>query len=143
VCGDFIAERSMTTEQQPPDTTRLTASLRLVLARYARQLRRTPWLAAAAIVLPAVGDILTFYAPPLVVARLLGRFARNESLSSAEVLPYVLTFAALSAGGQICWRLAVAFIIRVEIRGLKVLYLEAMDELLAKDLAFFQNNYAG
>jgi ATP-binding cassette subfamily B protein len=27
--------------------------------------------------------------------------------------------------------------------GMEALYIEAMDELLAKDLAFFQNNYAG
>ena len=133
----------MTTEQHPPDTTRLTASLRLVLSRYARQLRRTPWLAAGAFLLPAVADILTFYAPPLVIARLLGRCARNEALASGDLLPYVLTFAALWAGGQVCWRLAVALIIRAEIHGLKALYVEAMEELLARDLAFFQNNYAG
>ena len=34
-------------------------------------------------------------------------------------------------------------IARIEIRGLQALYIEAMDELLAKDLAFFHNNYAG
>ena len=133
----------MTTNTTTRDTTRLTASMRLVLVRYMAQLRRQPFLAAAAIALPAAADILNFYAPPLVIARLLGRFARNESMSAADLLPYVLTFAGLWAGGQICWRLAVALIIRVEIRGLKALYVEAMDELLAKDLSFFQNNYAG
>ena len=42
-----------------------------------------------------------------------------------------------------CWRVAVILITRVEIYGLEALYIEAMDELLAKDLAFFQSNYAG
>jgi ATP-binding cassette subfamily B protein len=133
----------MTIDTASRDTTRLTASVRLVLARYARQLRRTPWLAAGAVLLPALADILTFYAPPLVIAGLLGRFARNETLTMTDLVPYVLTFAALWTGGQVCWRVAVALIIRVEIRGLKALYVEAMEELLAKDLAFFQNNYAG
>ena len=125
------------------DATRVATAVRLVVRRYGAQLRRRPAIAAAALVLPAVGDILTYYGPPLVVARLLGRFARSESLTPSELAPYVLTFAGLWLGGQIVWRIAVACIARVEIRGIEALYLEAMDELLAKDLAFFQNNYAG
>jgi ATP-binding cassette, subfamily B, bacterial len=137
----------------PPQTTgstgdarqpiRVTASVRLVLQRYGAQLRRRPFQAAGSIVLPALADILNYYAPPLVIARLLGRLARNESLSNADLLPYVLVFAALWIVGQICWRIAVILITRVEIAGLQALYIEAMDELLAKDLAFFQTNYAG
>lgn len=134
----------MTTTSNPArDPRRLTAALRLVVTRYGAQLRRRPALAVGALVLPAVGDVMTFYAPPLVVAKLLGRFARNESLTTSDLTPYVVAFAALWLGGQVCWRVAVALISRVEIRGLESLYTEAMDELLAKDLAFFQNNYAG
>jgi len=134
----------MTTTSNPArDPRRLTAALRLVVTRYGAQLRRRPALAVGALVLPAVGDVMTFYAPPLVVAKLLGRFARNESLTTWDLTPYVMAFAALWLGGQVCWRVAVALIARVEIRGLESLYTEAMDELLAKDLAFFQNNYAG
>src|SRR5262249_9844176 len=40
-------------------------------------------------------------------------------------------------------RLAAPAVARAEIRGIESLYIEAMDELLAKDLAFFHNNYAG
>jgi ATP-binding cassette subfamily B protein len=125
------------------DSTRLRESLRLVLRRYAAQVTRRPSLAIPALVLPAVGDILTLYAPTLVVARLLSAFARQEALSWRELLPYVLTFAALWLGGQIAWRLAIMLIIRAEVRGLEALYIEAMDELLAKDLSFFHDNYAG
>jgi ATP-binding cassette subfamily B protein len=122
---------------------RLNASLRLVLRRYAMQLRRRPVSAVGALVLPAAGDVLTLYAPPLVVAKLLGAFARNEELTAADLAPYVAMFATLWLSGQIMWRVAVALIARVEIRGMEALYIEAMDELLAKDLAFFHNNYAG
>ena len=122
---------------------RLTAALRLVVRRYGAQLRRRPLIALGAMLLPAVADVLTFYAPPLVVARLLGGIARNEPFTPAALTPYVLTFAALWSSGQIVWRIAIALIARIEIRGMEALYIEAMDELLAKDLAFFQNNYAG
>jgi ATP-binding cassette subfamily B protein len=121
----------------------LTAALRMVLRRYAMQLRRRPAMAAVALVLPALGDVLTYYAPPLVVAKLLGSFARSEGLTPPDLAPYVLAFAGLWLAGQVCWRLAVALIARVEIRGMEALYVEAMDELLAKDLAFFHDNYAG
>ena len=125
------------------DPKRLTAALRIVLRRYGAQVRRRPAMAAGALLLPALGDVLTLYAPPLVVAKLLGRFARNEQRAAADLLPYVVAFAVLWLAGQVSWRIAVALIARVEIRGMKALYIEAMDELLARDLAFFHNNHAG
>jgi ATP-binding cassette subfamily B protein len=131
----------MTTTDRPP--TRLASALRLVLARYWAQVRRQRWVALGATLLPAVGDILTLYAPPLVVARLLEQFASDAPLAAADLAPYVFAFAGLWLSGQIAWRVAVALIARLEIRGIEALYLEAMEELLAKDLAFFQNNYAG
>ncbi len=133
----------MTAPDPVRDPQRLTAALRLVLRRYFAQLRRWPWLASGAILLPALAEVMNFYAPPLVIARLLGRFARNETLTASDLVPYVVTFAGLWLGSQIFWRVAVACLARIEIKGLQALYLEAMDELLAKDLAFFQNNYAG
>ena len=67
-----------------PDTDRhpdrLGQALRLVLRRYAAQIRRRTSIAIPALLLPAVGDVLTLYAPPLVVAKLLGAFARQERL---------------------------------------------------------------
>ncbi len=133
----------MTTDPRPRDTSRLRASLRLVLARYWRQARRTPLMSTASVLLPAAADILNYYAPPLVIARLLGRLGRNETLTWHDLVPYVATFAGLWIAGQLCWRLATIIITRVEIRGLEALYIESMDELLAKDLAFFQSNYSG
>jgi ATP-binding cassette subfamily B protein len=129
--------------EHPEREDRLGAALRFVLRRYAARVRQWPILAAGAFLLPAVGDVLTLYAPPLVVARLLGAFADRGQLTAAELRPYFVAFIALWVSGQIVWRVAVAMIARIEIRALKALYVEAMDELLAKDLAFFHNNYAG
>ena len=125
------------------DPNRLSAALRLVVQRYAAQLRRWPSLTIGALLLPALGDVLTFYAPPLLIARLLAAFARNQRFTVPGLIPYVLTFAAFWLGGQVFWRIAVAYIIRIELYGMQSPYIEALDELLAKDLLFFQNNYAG
>src|SRR5262245_24991957 len=106
------------------DSRRLTAAIRLLLRRYAAQLRRHPAMTAGALLLPAAGDILTLYAPPLVIARLLGSFARDEELTASELAPYVLLFAGMWLAGQALWRLAVACIARVEIYGIHALYLD-------------------
>jgi ATP-binding cassette, subfamily B, bacterial len=58
-------------------------------------------------------------------------------------MPYILAFAGVWLAGEVAWRLAILLMTRMEIRGMESLYIEAMDELLAKDLAFFHNNFAG
>jgi len=125
------------------DPVRFGAALRLVVRRYVRQVRQRPLISIPALILPGLGDILVFYVPPLIVARLLGAFARDESLSARELAPFVLEFAGVWLAGEVLWRIAAPFIARAEIRSMEALYVDAMDELLAKDLAFFQNNYAG
>jgi ATP-binding cassette subfamily B protein len=125
------------------DPERLSAALKLVARRYARQIRRRPALSIAALLLPGIGNMLVFFTPPLVVAKLLDRFDGGDQLSAAELTPYVLAFAGLWLSGEIVWRIAAVLLARAEVRGLEALYIEAMDELLAKDLAFFHDNFAG
>jgi len=135
------AEKAINAGDRDPE--RLSASLGLVVRRYAAQIRRRPALAVPALLLPGTGTVLVFYAPPLVIARLLAAFARGEQLSSRQLAPYVLTFAALWLAGEALWRAADYFVARTEIRAMQALYIEALDELLAKDLAFFHDNFAG
>jgi ATP-binding cassette subfamily B protein len=125
------------------DPGRLSAALTLVARRYLRQIRQRPLLSIAALVTPGVGNMLVFFTPPLVVARLLDRLDGGAQLSAAELTPYILTFAGLWFAGEIVWRMAFVLVARAEVRGLEALYIEAMDELLAKDLAFFHDNFTG
>jgi ATP-binding cassette subfamily B protein len=133
----------MTEDTENRDPERLTAALRLVLRRYCAQVRRRPAFAIPAMLLPGLGEILGFYAPPLIIARVLGVFASDATPDLRELIPYVLAFAGVWFAGEAMWRLAGIFIARAEIRGMEELYIEAMDELLAKDLSFFHDNYAG
>jgi ATP-binding cassette subfamily B protein len=125
------------------DPKRLGAALRLVLRRYGRQIRLRPRIAVPAIILPGIADVLIFYGPPLVVARVLTAFAQDRQRTAADLWPYIAVFAGVWLAGEVVWRLAIMFMTRVEIRGMESLYIEAMDELLAKDLAFFHDNFAG
>ncbi len=133
----------MTYETNDRDPQRLTAALWLVVQRYCAQIRRRAAISITALVLPGLGNILIFYAPPLIIARVLGEFASNSKPSLRELMPYVLAFGGVWLAGEAIWRVVGFLIARAEVRGLEELYIEAMDELLAKDLSFFQDNYAG
>ena len=133
----------MTDEINNRDPQRLTAALWLVVRRYCSQIRRRPAIAIPALMFPGVGQILIFYSPPLIIARVLGEFASHGRPSLRELMPYVLAFTGVWLAGEGCWRIAGFLLARAEIRGMEELYIEAMDELLAEDLAFFHDNYAG
>src|SRR4029079_11440397 len=92
------------------DSRRLNAALWLVLRRYGRQIMLRPWVAIPALALPGIGDVFVFYAPPLVVARLLGAVAHDQTLTLGMFVPYVLTFTALWFTGEAVWRVAEALI---------------------------------
>jgi ATP-binding cassette, subfamily B, bacterial len=122
---------------------RLPAALRLVIQRYVRQILARKALTIPALVLPGIGMVLITYAPALVVARLAGAFARGEVSTTQALVPYLATFAGMFLAGEVVWRVALWFMTRAEVRGLEALYVEAMEELLQKDLAFFHDNFAG
>jgi len=84
---------AMTNETENRDPERLTAALWLVVRRYCRQARRRPVIAIPALLLPGLGEIFSFYVPPLIIARVLGTFARDAIPTARELIPYVLAFA--------------------------------------------------
>ena len=125
---------------QPPS---LRAAIRLVLRRYARQVRARPYLAAASLLLPGIGNIFVHYVPALAIAHVLGMLARDAHAATSELVMPVLWLALAWMGGEALWRLAGWLLSRLEFYGIRALYIEAMDELFAKDVAFFHNNFAG
>jgi ATP-binding cassette subfamily B protein len=133
----------MNNETENRDPERLSAALWIVARRYFAQIRRYPSVSIPALVLPGVGNILIFYAPPLIIARVLGEFASGARPSLRELIPYVLAFAGVWLAGEAIWRVTGFLLSRAEVRGLEELYVEAMNELLAKDMSFFHDNYVG
>ncbi len=128
---------------EQPSVDRLADALRLVLRRYLAQVARRKATAIPALLLPGIGNIFIFYAPPLVIARLLGEYSRGTPPSPVELVPYVMTLAGMWFTGEALWRLSAFLLGRTELRAMEALYIEAFDELLAKDLAFFHDNFAG
>src|SRR6185295_4002917 len=123
-CTSSTREAAVTTPTKlegSRDPERLGASLRFVLRRYYAQVRRMPGMAIASLVLPALGEVLATYGPPLLIARLLGAFARGQQMTASTLAPYVLAFAAMWLGGQALWRIAMGLLSRVEIRCMQAL----------------------
>ncbi len=100
-------------------------------------------MAVPGLLLPALGNIGTYYVAPLIVAQLAGRLAGGASADPATVLPYVLGFAGVLLAAEVVNRVGLHGLNRADGRGIEHLYVVGMNELLAKDAAFFQENFAG
>ncbi|MFI6657601.1 ABC transporter ATP-binding protein [Streptomyces sp. NPDC050523] len=115
----------------------------LALRYYGRELARLRLLTVPAMLLPAVGNIGINYVAPLVVAKLVGRIATGGGSGVRSALPYVLGFAGILLLAEVLWRIGLHCLNRLDARGVEHLYVIGMDELFAKDAAFFHDNFAG
>src|SRR5579871_1186691 len=133
----------MTTPEQSHDAPARKGAVLLALRYYGRQMTRLWRFTVPAMLLPALGNTCIYYVAPLIVAQLVGRFAGHQLTSVGAAMSYVLGFAGVLLFAEIVWRIGVYGVIRLEGRGIENLYVIGMDELLAKDSAFFHDNFAG
>ncbi|MEV6983545.1 ABC transporter ATP-binding protein [Sphaerisporangium sp. NPDC051017] len=115
----------------------------LALRHYNGELRNQWRFALPALISPALGNICLFYLAPLAVGGIVGHLSGGGDGSVAALMPYVLGFGALLLTGEALWRLGLHFVNRTEARGIEHLAATGMGELLAKDAAFFHDNFAG
>ncbi|MDT0541606.1 MULTISPECIES: ABC transporter ATP-binding protein [Streptomyces] len=120
-----------------------TGPVILALRYYGRELSRLRRVAVPAMLLPALGNIGIFYIGPLIVAKLVGRIAGDSGVSTGTTLPYVLGFVSVLLLAELLWRIGLHCLNRLDAHGIEHLYVIGMDELFAKDAAFFHDNFAG
>ncbi|MFG3658625.1 ABC transporter ATP-binding protein [Streptomyces sp. NPDC047706] len=118
-------------------------SVLLALRYYGRELARLRWLTVPAMLLSALGNIGINYVAPLIVAKLVGDIAGDPDVTVASALPYVLGFTGVLLLAETLWRVALHCMNRLDALGIEHLYVIGMDELFAKDAAFFHDNFAG
>ncbi|MEW2349734.1 ABC transporter ATP-binding protein [Streptomyces sp. NPDC006684] len=128
-----------TQETKPPGR----SAVLLALRHYGLELRRQRSLALPALLLPALGNIGIRYLGPLLIAKLAGQVAEEHRLTLGGAAPYVIGFGVTLLVAEVLWRIGLHCLNRVEARGMERLYVQGMDELLAKDPAFFHDNFAG
>jgi ATP-binding cassette subfamily B protein len=110
---------------------------------YGRELTRLWRLTLPAVLGPALGNIGLLYIAPLLVAHLVTRISDNARLHLGVAIPYVLGFAGILLLSEALWRIGLHYLNRVDALGIEHLYVVGLDELFAKDAAFFHDNFAG
>ncbi len=133
----------MTAPEQSRGSPARKRALLLALRYYGRQMARLRRFTVPAMLLPALGNTCIFYIAPLFVAQLVGRLAGHGPTGVGAAMPYVLGFAGALLFAEIVWRIGIHCLNRLDGRGIENLYVIGMDELLAKDAAFFHDNFAG
>ncbi|MFC9315149.1 ABC transporter ATP-binding protein [Streptomyces nigra] len=118
-------------------------SVLLALRHYGRELVRLKWLTIPAMLLTSLGNIGINYIAPLIVAKLVGDIAGGGEVTVSSTLPYVLGFIAVLLLAETLWRIALHCLNRLDALGIEHLYVIGMDELFARDAAFFHENFAG
>ena len=133
----------MTTPEHGRGSPARKGAVLLALRYYGRQMARLWRFTVPAMLLPALGNTCIYYVAPLIVAQLVGRFAGHALTGIDAAMPYVLGFVGVLLFAEIVWRIGLYGVIRLEGHGIENLYVIGMDELLAKDAAFFHDNFAG
>src|ERR1700744_4276329 len=133
----------MTTPEQSRGSPARERAVLLALRYYGRQMARLRRFTVPAMLLPALGNTGIFYIAPLIVAHLVGRLAGPGLAGIGAAMPYVLGFAGVLLFAEVVWRIGIHCLNRLDGRGIENLYVIGMDELLAKDAAFFHDNFAG
>ncbi|GAA1519129.1 ABC transporter ATP-binding protein [Sphaerisporangium rubeum] len=115
----------------------------LALRYYNGELRRLWRFTVPALMGPALGNICLNYLAPLMVAGIVGRLSEGAGATAGVLMPYVLGFGGLLIAGEVMWRIGMHFVNRTDAYGMEHLGARGMEELLAKDAAFFHDNFAG
>ena len=114
-----------------------------VLADYWRQYKSWPWTSVLAFLLPALGNVLVFFVPPLIVGKLVDIFGKNNSISLATSKWYIILLGSVWLLGEISWRIGIHFMIKIETEGNRILGKLAFHRLAERDYDFFANNFVG
>src|SRR5690242_3975733 len=104
----------MTTSEQSRDSPARKRAMLLALRYYGCQMARLWRFTAPAMLLPALGNTCIFYVAPLIVARLVGRFAGHTLTGIGAAMPYVLGFAGVLLFAEIVWRVGLYGVFRLE-----------------------------
>jgi ATP-binding cassette, subfamily B, bacterial len=118
-------------------------SVMLAVRYYQREMTRLWRLTLPAMLGTAVGNIGILYLAPLLVAQLVTRITDNARLTLGSAFPYVLGFTGILLFSEVLWRIGMHYLNRLDALGIEHLYVVGLDELFAKDSAFFHDNFAG
>lgn len=119
------------------------AAVKQVLKDYCAQYRAHPFLTGFGFLFPAIGNILVFFVPPLIVAHMIDVFVASGRVAIEDVLPSIILFGGVWLLGEACWRFGLHLLIRLAQQGLNALGRTAFQRLMERDYLFYTNNFVG
>jgi ATP-binding cassette subfamily B protein len=90
-----------------------------------------------------IGTILVFYVPPLVIAQIIAKASDQNIFTLSNAWYYAVWFGGVWLLGEALWRFTFFLMQKYEVKAFHDFYQLAMQELLKKDLAFFNNRFGG
>lgn len=124
------------------DKKRYSKALKLAIKNYYDTAKENLKDTLIGLGLPAIGSILIFYIPPILVTKIVENTLR-QGFAISEVLIYIVLFGISWILGEIAWRIGIHFIIKAEHNGVKSLYEKGLQKILRHDLDFFINSFSG
>lgn len=113
------------------------------LKEYINQYKKNPLYAFMAFLMPAVGSILIFFIPPLIIAKLINIFTTQNRISFDFVYGYIALFGGSWLIGEVFWRFGLHFLIKLDSDGIENLSKKAFHELSERDYDFYTDNFVG
>lgn len=116
--------------------------VRILLRYYWEQVKKDWKISIPALLLPGIGSILVIYVPPLIIADILSSLQAG-TFEFDQASTYLLQIGVVWLTGEMLWRIAIYFLIRLEARSEERLFNLAMEKMFKRPMAFFSDNFAG
>ncbi len=118
-------------------------AVRRVLRDYWGQYKKYPGLTLGSFLLPGLGSIFVFFIPPLIISRIVNILARDGVIPFDQAGALVLLFGGLWLFGEVCWRVGMYFLTRLEYHGMYNLARKSFAYLIERDYDFFTSKFVG
>ncbi len=113
------------------------------LRRYNREILLNKRFMFPAFILPGVGVALSQFVPVLLVSHLLQIYQTTGTITPQKLIIQIVLIYVVWFAGEMVYRLSEYCNEQGAYRAMKHLYSQAMEELLHRDMAFFNDNFAG
>lgn len=120
-----------------------STAIRKAFRSYCNIFLQHPLISLASFVIPALGTILVFFVPTLIIAKLIDIFVAEGAIQLSLAWHSIILFATLWLLGEILWRIGAQCFTRLKVIGMTTLAKDAFDLLTKQDYAFYSDNFVG
>lgn len=115
----------------------------MVIRDYWEQIKLDRFNALVVFVVPGIAKVAILYIPPLILAKIIDQYGKTGFTNVRALLPYLIGVISIWSLGQVLMRWGIQLGIYMQTGGIRRLYNNGFDALLAKDISFFDNNFSG